>query len=97
LGLVADFFAPGGVATANAFAGNQISRFAPRDSSIYGTGAHVFFDAHSRANVLAGNSGSVVDLGEDNSITGSRVSGQGLGLALSTALAAKRNLLRHVH
>ena len=96
LGLVADFFAPEGVATANAFAGNQISQFTPRDSSYYGTGAHVFFDVNTRRNVLVGKSGIVKDLGQDNSVTGSRVRGQGPASTLPAALAAKRSLLHLV-
>jgi hypothetical protein len=49
LGLVADFFEPQALATRNVFVGNQVSQFVPRDSAYYGTGAHVFFDAHTRA------------------------------------------------
>jgi hypothetical protein len=96
LGLVADFFAPDTVAQANAFAGNQISHFNPRESSVYGFATHVFFDAHSRANVFVGNSRSVVDFGQDNSVTGLRQPAQPAGPTLSAALAARRSLMSHV-
>lgn len=96
LGLVGDFFAPDVAATVNAFAGNRISHFTPRESSVYGFGVHIFFDAHSRANALVGNSGIVLDLGQDNSVAGSRRHGWAPGPALSGALAAKRDLLRTV-
>ena len=96
LGLVSDFFAPDAVATANAFAGNQISQFNPRESNVYGLSAHVFFDVNTRGNILVGNSGTVIDLGLGNSITGSRLPGQPAGPALSDALAAKRAILEKV-
>jgi hypothetical protein len=66
LGLVADFFAPDSIATANLFLGNQISQFTPRDSAFYGSGAHVFFDVNTRRNVFVGKRGTVKDLGQDN-------------------------------
>jgi hypothetical protein len=66
LGLVADFFSPDPIAKANRFLGNQISRFTPRDSAVYGSGAHVFFDANTRRNRFIGWSGTVKDLGQDN-------------------------------
>jgi hypothetical protein len=33
-------------------------------------GTHVFLDAHTRSNVVAGKSGTVKDLGQDNVIAG---------------------------
>ncbi len=66
LGLVADFYAPEREATENSFVGNDISRFTPRDSSVYGPGVHVFFDANTRLNRFVGWSGVVSDLGQDN-------------------------------
>jgi hypothetical protein len=96
LGLVSDFFAPDGVATENSFAGNQISLFSPRDSAVYGTGAGVFFDTHSQANILVGHSGTVKDLGQGNFVTGTVQGGPSPGHALSDALAAKRELLRYL-
>lgn len=66
LGLAADFFSPDAIATANVFLGNQISQFTPRDSAVYGSGAHVFFDANTRRNVFIGRSGTVKDLGQGN-------------------------------
>ncbi len=66
LGLVADFYVPELEATENRFVGNDISRFTPRDSSVYGPGVHVFFDANTRFNRFVGWSGVVNDLGQDN-------------------------------
>ena len=64
VGLVSD--APDAAATSNFFVGNQLSTFTPRDSSWYGTGAHVFFDVNTRGNVFVGKSGTVKDLGREN-------------------------------
>lgn len=72
LGLVADFFDAQAPATDNVFVGNKLSHFVPRDSAVYGTGAHVFLDAHTRSNKVVGKSGIVKDLGQDNFIAGSR-------------------------
>lgn len=65
-GLVADFYSPDSQATENLFAGNQISRFTPRDSAVYGPGVDVFFDTHTRRNLFVGTSGTVLDLGAGN-------------------------------
>jgi hypothetical protein len=72
LGLVADFFDAQAPATNNAFVGNKLTHFVPRDSAVYGTGAHVFLDAHTRSNTVLGKSGIVKDLGQDNFVAGSR-------------------------
>lgn len=66
VGLVSDFYAPDAPATTNRFVGTQLSSFTPRDSSAYGTGAHVFFDVNTRRNVFVGKSGTVKDLGQEN-------------------------------
>jgi hypothetical protein len=89
LGLVADFSGQETVSTGNLLVANRISRFTPRDSGYYGTGAHVFFDANTRANLFVGMSGTVKDLGQDNvfrSLDGQRQ-------ALSEARAARRRLV----
>lgn len=65
-GLISDFFEPDSAATTNFFVGNRLSSFTPRDSSVYGAGVHVFFDANTRRNVFVGKSGTVRDLGQDN-------------------------------
>ena len=91
-GLVSDF-APD-VATSNVLAGNNISHFTPADSPFFGSGADVFFDAHTFSNVWAGSSGIVKDLGVDNSVTGQSIRGNGPGPQLRDALMAKRELLR---
>ena len=96
LGLVADFFGSPAPQTGNAFAGNNLSAFHPLDSPYYGSGANVFFDFTSNNNVLAGNSGIVKDLGQNNSVTGTAGKGPGPGQTLRDALAAKRDLLRHI-
>jgi hypothetical protein len=70
LGLVADFFDPEALATNNAFVNNKIGHFVPRDSSYYGEGATFFLDTHTRSNLVAGKSGIVKDLGQDNVIAG---------------------------
>jgi hypothetical protein len=70
LGLVADFFDPEAPATDNVLAGNKVSRFTPRDSAVYGDGAHVFLDTHTRSNLVVGKTGSVKDLGQDNFVAG---------------------------
>lgn len=66
LGLIADPYSPDAIATENVFLGSQLLRFTPRDSPVYGTGVHVFFDENTRRNAFFGKSGTVRDLGEDN-------------------------------
>lgn len=75
-------------AVSNTFAGNNISGF---QSTI----ADVFFDINSMNNVLVGNSGSVIDLGIGNQITGFTKGDGGAALGqLKDAQATMRDTLR---
>ena len=50
------------------------------------SGADVFFDVTANNNVLAGNSGIVKDLGQNNSVSGVPRKGYGPGRTLRDAL-----------
>lgn len=65
--LGAGFFDPTEQSVGNKFIGNNIATF---DASV----ADVFFDANTVDNVLKGHSGTVIDLGSGNIITGARKS-----------------------
>src|SRR5262249_47398229 len=81
-------FAPEEHALSNAFVGNNIARF-------HATVADVFLDFNSESNTLVGNSGSVIDFGIDNRITGySNMSG-GVHLGqFQDVQAAKRAVMQ---
>jgi hypothetical protein len=64
--LGAGFFDPTEPSMSNLFAGNNIATF---DASV----ADVFFDTNTVNNVLRGHSGTVIDLGTGNIITGTRI------------------------
>jgi hypothetical protein len=64
--LGAGFFDPTEPSMSNLFVGNNIATF---DSSV----ADVFFDTNTVNNVLKGHSGTVIDLGTDNRITGTQI------------------------
>ena len=64
--LGAGFFDPTETSESNKFAGNNLATF---DASV----ADVFFDTNTVNNVLRGHSGSVIDLGTGNRITGTRI------------------------
>ena len=72
---------------ANTFVGNNIARM--RSEVV-----DVFLDVNAQDTVLVGQSGSVVDLGVNNSITGFTKSGSGLGQQIREAQARKHELLR---
>jgi hypothetical protein len=88
LGLASPFLPAVFFATGNTFRGNKIHRFTPRDSSFWGSGAHILFDENAIGNVLLGWSGIVKDLGTDNSATGWNNRGTGHREARRTAFAA---------
>jgi hypothetical protein len=64
--LGAGFFDPTEPSVSNVFVGNNIATF---DASV----ADVFFDTNTVNNVLKGHSGTVIDLGTGNRITGTRI------------------------
>lgn len=64
--LGAGFFDPTEPSMSNMFVGNNIATF---DSSV----ADVFFDTNTVNNVLKGHSGTVIDLGTGNRITGTQI------------------------
>jgi hypothetical protein len=81
-------FLPEDKAVSNAYAGNNVSHF---QSSI----ADVFFDQNTEDNTLVGHSGSVIDLGNGNRITGYTKGGPGAKLGhFRNALAAKLQVLQ---
>jgi hypothetical protein len=69
------------------FRGNDIAEFRS-------TVADVFFDAITRDNVLTGQSGTVVDLGVNNRITGFSLTGPAIGPEMEAAQTRKRELLK---
>jgi hypothetical protein len=79
-------FLPEDKAISNTFAGNNIALF---QSSV----ADVFLDVNSMDNVLAGDSGTVMDLGTGNRITGYAKGGVGGGLGQDVQ-AAKRAMMQ---
>lgn len=78
---------PQDIQAGNTFVGNNISRF---ESQV----ADVFLDINSRNTVLVGNGGTVIDLGEDNQITGVSVSsGAAIGKQIKSAQEVRRESL----
>jgi hypothetical protein len=75
----------------NTFVGNNINGFTP-DPSSWGFAAHyLFIDANN--NLVVGNGGQVIDLGQGNIITGlTPVAGE-IGQALKEALANKKDVI----
>ena len=65
-------------------------------SGFQSTVTDVIFDVVARNTVLAGDSGTVVDLGVDNRITGMTRMGAAIGPELEAALTRKRELLRNL-
>jgi hypothetical protein len=59
----------GAVAENNAFLGNNITRFEP-DPTVWGFGGHYLLDEGTNLNLVVGDHGVVIDLGEGNVITG---------------------------
>jgi hypothetical protein len=77
----------------NAMLGNNISMFEP-DPTVWGFGAHYFFDVGANYNLVIGNGGDVLDWGVGNVITGlTPVAGE-VGPNLSEALAKKKEFLQ---
>jgi hypothetical protein len=83
--LVTTFFGPE-AGRGHVFRGNNLTGFV---SSV----ADVFFDVHTRENVLVGNPGTVLDLGMDNRITGFSNIGPVIGAEMHAAHVRKRALL----
>jgi hypothetical protein len=79
----------GGFALSNTFVGNDIAQF---EADI----ADVFLDVTSANTIITGHSGTVIDLGTHNSITGFTKKGlsQDLGVRIREALQRKHTLLQ---
>ena len=82
-------FPEGGTALSNTFAGNNIAQF---EADI----ADVFLDVTSTKTMINGYSGTVIDLGVENLITGftKRGIGQDLGMRIREALQRKHTSLQ---
>ena len=78
------------VTESTVFRGNNVSHF-------HSTIADVFLDYVARDTVLVGNSGTVIDNGADNRITGFTPMRGGAGPEIQAAQQQKRELLQTLH
>ena len=83
----------GGTAPAenNTFVGNNIRGFTP-NPTLWGVGAHYVLMEGANNNLVVGNHGDVIDLGEDNIITGLTKKPGNIGQQLSDAMRRKREM-----
>jgi hypothetical protein len=93
LGVVSDFDLSA-IASNNLLVDNNISNFAPRESSTLGFAAHIFLDVNSRYNRVIGQCGTVLDLGVKNVLKCRHPAVKAATQEMRTKPEALRGLLR---